>query len=208
MTLRILSVILLLMLVGCAQHPKKPVQMPTKQVQKGASLDERYNSHVKNISANQNWQAQGRLAASNGNKGGNASFVWTQKGESYQIKLFGPFGSGSVYITGHPTFVELKEANGKTTRAQTPESLLKKVAGWQVPLTGLRYWMRGIPAPSAAPNSQKIAQNGVLERLVQQGWHIDYENYQESSPLLPSKLRLQNGNIKVKMIVTEWTVLK
>ncbi len=206
MLLRILSLIFILTLTGCAQQAKQPVQAPqTKPAQKAPATtkapEKKAYTHVAPAG---NWQAEGRIAAANGNKGGNANFVWTQKGDSYQIKLFGPFAAGTVYITGHPTFVELREANGKTTRAQTPEELLKKVAGWQVPLSGLRYWLRGAPSPKIQVSAQQEDNTGRLKQLTQQGWQVNYENYQEA---LPSKLRLQNGNVKVKMIVTQWKAL-
>lgn len=206
--MRILIIAALLALAGCSQAPKKtPVTeskiTPKNEIQQ-AKLEENGQQHQKQLAARTNWQAKGRLAASHGQKGGNASFVWEQKGDSYQIKLFGPFGSGAVYIIGHPQYVELKEANGKITRAKSPELLLKKLAGWQVPLTGLRHWLLGIPAPGAIA-SQKFDNRGYLSHLSQQGWNINYENYfAEESPALPGKLNLQNGNIKVKMIVTSW----
>ncbi len=219
---------LLLLLAGCAQHPKKPADAPHvkkatpieqhegKQHPSGKNLDsgkhqpaeQKWQQHQKQLSSLNHWQAEGRLAASNGSKGGNASFVWLQKGESYQVKLFGPFGSGSVHITGHPQFVELREANGKTTRAQSPEQLLKKVSGMQIPVTGLRYWLLGLPSPQTQSSAQHLNDNGYLKHLAQQGWNVIYENYQtQNSPALPSKLRLQNGNVKLKMIVTNWTSL-
>ncbi len=210
--IKILSLILIATLAGCAQHPKKQdlpqkpkATLSQKTDQAANKTDKEKETAVKVTKAAPpgNWQARGRLAAANGNKGGNAQFVWTQKGDSYQIKLFGPFGSGSVYITGHPTFVELQEANGKKTRAQSAEQLMKKVAGWQVPVTGLRYWLRGTPSPNSKASTQQVNSAGNLKQLTQQGWHIVYENYQEGSAL-PTKLQLRNGKVKLKMIVTEW----
>lgn len=196
------------MLVGCSQAPKKPIA-PTELPKKssGASIEQEKSSweqHKQQLANVNHWQAKGRLAAVQGKKGGNASFVWEQKGDSYLIKLFGPFGSGAVYITGHPQFVELKEANGKTTRAQSPELLLKKVAGWQIPLTGLRHWLRGIPAPGETA-TERLNDRGFLSYLDQQGWKINYENYHtDQFPPLPNKLQLQNGNVKIKMVITSW----
>jgi outer membrane lipoprotein LolB len=195
-----------LLLVGCSQTPKKPAA-PLTHAQK-PQQEQIGKNHQQQLASLNHWQAEGRLAAAQGQKGGNASFVWTQKGDNYQIKLFGPFGSGAIHILGNSKYVELKEANGKITKAQSPEMLLKKIAGWQVPLSGLRYWMRGIPAPIGQSHAQTYNDKGMLMRFVQQGWTVDYEGYQDSASLpLPNKLRLQNGNVRVKMIVTSWTPL-
>lgn len=202
---RLLIAVSVLLLAGCSQTPKKPAAPIHVQKPKVAQVEK---SHQQQVSALNHWQAEGRLAAVHGQKGGNASFVWTQKGDHYQIKLFGPFGSGAIHILGNSKYVELKEANGKTTKAQSPEMLLKKIAGWQVPLSGLQYWMRGIPAPVGQSHAQTYNDQGLLMRFVQQGWTVDYEGYQDSASLsLPNKLRLQNGNVRVKMIVTSWKSL-
>ena len=196
----------MLTLAGCAQHPKQPIT-PTAPINAKQS-EQRWQHHQQQLSALDHWQAEGRMAAAHGQKGGNASFVWVQRGDAYQIKLFGPFGSGAIYINGRPQYVELRESNGKTTQAQSPEMLLKKVAGWQVPLTGLQHWMRGMPMPQAQSSQQQLDSQGQLKHLTQQGWQIEYEEYQNNSmPALPSKLRLQNGDTKLKMIVTSWKAL-
>lgn len=191
---------------GCAvppKHPPAPISKPDRKV-----TDDLWKQHQQKLSTLQNWQAEGRLAAAQGQKGGNASFVWQQRGESYQIKLFGPFGAGAVYITGRPNHVELKEANGNLTSAASPELLMHKVSGWTVPITGLRYWLRGLPTPQDQTAQQLLNQQGQLSYLQQQGWKIDYENYADNLDIpLPNKLRLHRGDIKLKMVVTSWQAL-
>jgi outer membrane lipoprotein LolB len=190
------TLLLCILLSGCAQKPRK-AELP--QV---GSTSQQLQQKPSTLTQ---WQAEGRMAASHGQKGGNASFVWQQRGDTYSIKLFGPFGSGAIYITGNGKFVELKESNGKKTTAQSPEMLLQKVVGWQVPITGLTYWLRGLPTPLVPPAKQSQDNQGRLRYLTQQGWNIEYENYQADTLVpLPSKMQLQNGNTKIKIIITSW----
>lgn len=201
--MRILIIFLFILLAGCSSSPKAPAPMPVSKPTEATTTS--WQNHQNQLARLQHWQAEGRLAVSQGSKGSNASFVWQQKGDAYLIKLFGPFGSGSVYITGSAQKVQLKEANGKITTAQSPELLLKQVAGWQVPLSGLRYWLRGLPVPDENLNAQQFNAQGQMRSLQQQGWKIDYENYlAENAVPLPSKLRLQRNDLKIKMIVTSW----
>lgn len=202
--LRILIALFLLLVAGCAQTPKKPIASPPAQ--NASQIEQSWQRHQQQLTRIDHWHATGRLAVSQGQKGNNASFVWEQKGDSYQITLFGPFGAGAVTILGSPHYVEIQERNGKTTRAQSPELLLQKIAGWQVPLTGLRYWLRGLPAPSTGSTpAHQLDNRGFLSHLEQQGWHVDYENYLvDNVPPLPRKLQLQNKDLKIKMIVTSW----
>lgn len=191
----------ILLIAGCASNPEKNSQV----VPFSPALEKQWQKNEQQLGKVQHWQAEGRLAVTQGKKGGNASFIWQQQGEFYQIKLFGPFGAKSAYIIGGPHHVELREANGKTSTAKSPEALLHKVAGWHVPLSGLRYWMRGIPLPNAKINSKQFNDQGLLASLQQQGWRIDYQDYNAASGMpLPSKLVLHNDQVKVKMIINNW----
>ncbi len=202
--MRVILVLFLLCLAGCSAPPKKPdiIAAPIVSPQQTESAWER---HQKQLMGLQHWQAEGRLAVTRGSKGGNASFVWQQDGDFYQIKLFGPFGSGSVYITGGPRSVEIREADGKLTKAASPEQLLQKVSGLYVPVTGLVYWLRGLPTSGHPSTAQRLDNQGHLLSLQQEGWQIRYEGYSSQAGVpLPSKLNLKNNEVAVKMVVTSW----
>lgn len=176
--------------------------------QSAVIANEVWQQHRQRVEKLNHWQAEGRLAATRGTKGGNASFVWQQQGNNYRIKLFGPFGAGAVYIIGNERQVEVREANGKITSALSAEEILQKIAGWYVPLSGLRFWLRGIPTPHGQVTLEKLNQNGYLSHLLQQGWQIQYQSYAEESAFpLPNKLHLQNGEVTVKMVVKSWKML-
>lgn len=197
--------ILALLLTGCQTTP--PVEDTTATLPSYGSLESAWQQHQQHVQGLNYWHATGRLGVKQGNKGGNANFVWTQRGDHFEIKLFGPFGSGAVYITGNSQHVTLKEANGKTHTAQSPEQLLQTVAGWQVPLSGLHYWLRGVPIPTDKMKKHKLGQRGVLRQLQQDGWMIQYEDYAMNQALpLPSKMQLNHRDIKVKIMVKSWKV--
>ncbi len=200
-----LITLLSLFLVGCAKIPTKTA--PITPEKNSPAAQKSLQEHETSISKLTSWQAKGRMAISHEQKGTNVSYVWQQYPGHYQIRLFGPFGSGSVYITGYPDYVELKESNGNITRAESPDELLKKATGLNLPITGLTYWLRGLSSPHQGIQSQRIDSHGNLQHLAQQGWFIGYESYRTTKTLsLPSKLQLQNQDqdVKVKMVVTDW----
>lgn len=201
--MRILPLVLLLALAGCSSTQKKS-EVPAPAPKAGAQ-EKTWRSRQAQLAAAPNWQAEGRMAATRGEKGGNASFVWQQRGEGYKIKLYGPFGSGAVHITGNSKYAEVQESSGKITKAKSPEALLHKIAGWQVPIEGLRYWLRGMPSPDNKNFIQKMDAQGQLTYLQQDGWQVRYEDYTAQGSLpLPSKLHLQNNDVRVKMIINNW----
>lgn len=193
------NIFIVVLLTGCATKAPKPDLKPTETKPDPEQLWQWHSSRLQNLRF---WQMDGRIAATKGNEGGNASFVWKQMGDDYQIKFFGPFGAGSVLVSGSPYSVSLKEADGKMHFAQNAEELMSKVAGWQVPLSGIRYWMLGIPMPEEKINTKSIDNLGHLASLNQLGWKIDYNSYhQNRTPNIPAKLKMESGPLRVKIIV-------
>ncbi|MGE3318054.1 MAG: lipoprotein insertase outer membrane protein LolB [Candidatus Berkiella sp.] len=192
-----------ILLAGCTSTSEKNQQIAASTPQ----LEQRWKVNEKQLDGVNHWQAEGKLSVAQRKKGGSASFVWQQQGEFYQIKIFGPFGAKSAYIIGGPNHVELKEANGNVSTAKSPEALLYKVVGWQVPISGLRYWLRGIPVPNTR-NGKQFNEQGLLATLKQQGWNIEYQEYNHNTfAPLPSKVVLFSDQVKVKMIVNNWKEL-
>lgn len=195
---KILSLIILASLVGCTSTPKKTSF-------ERSTTSPRWQHHLVGVSQIQQWQAQGKIAARKGNKGSSASFIWQQTGDYYKIKIFGPFGAGAVYVQGNNQYVELKEANGRLTKGTSAEHILQQIMGWAVPVSGLRYWLMGLPSPKVSVQQQQTDQMGRLKNLAQSGWRIHYDNYQPYHTLsLPQKLQLYNHDISIKMIIKSW----
>ncbi len=129
--------------------------------------------------------------------------VWQQQKRDYQVSLFGPFGVGRTTLNGTPTALTLLAA-GKEYKAQTPERLMQQVLGWQLPVTNLYFWVRGLPAPNSPASTTFDAYHHLIE-LKQQGWQIQYERYTAIQGIdLPSKLRLKSGQLQVKLVISSW----
>ena len=101
--------------------------------------------------------------------------------------------------------VVLVDADGQTFAARDADALLQQVAGWQLPVTGLRYWIRGLPAPAAAKAQARRDESGRLSQLTQSGWTIKYNRYQLVNGIsLPGKLQLLHDGISVRIVVDKW----
>lgn len=152
------------------------------------------------------WQVQGRVALRTEDEGWSASFDWQQRGENYRIRLRGPFGQGAVELRGGQHGVWLKRADQPPVFALNPEALLQQQTGWQLPVTGLVAWLRGLPGSDGDPVIQWDTQ-GRLLHIGQNGWLIDYQRYLEKGDLsLPEKLRLTRDSIQVRLIVDDWRI--
>lgn len=150
------------------------------------------------------WEISGGMAARNQNKGWNASVHWIQKGSNqYQIRLYGPIGSGSILIIKKGNIVTIRDGN-HTSSSSNPSVLLEKKTGVSLPVNHLYYWVRGLPAPGKVEGIRKDS-NNRLAILKQAGYVIEYKAYTANQELaLPTQIRLQKGNLVVKFIIRRW----
>lgn len=149
------------------------------------------------------WQISGALAARGNGKNVSASFNWLQHGaENYQIRMFGPLGSGTVII---------RRQGGTTTYQDGPKrdadssatALFRRQTGVSLPVNYLYYWVRGLPAPG---NIQGEKRNGqALYVLRQAGYTIQYLGYSDMGGVrLPNKIQIQGPNVFVKLVIRNW----
>jgi outer membrane lipoprotein LolB len=139
-----------------------------------------------------------------GNQGDTANLKWQQHQQNYSLLLYGPLGAGAVKIFGQPGYVSLETADGKKFNAATPELLLAQQTGWQLPVSDLFYWIRGLPV-KGTPSSMQFDSYHHLIHLNQAGWTIDYLRYSAVNQVdVPTKLTLENSRIKIKIIVNQW----
>ncbi|MCW5588784.1 MAG: lipoprotein insertase outer membrane protein LolB [Legionellales bacterium] len=152
------------------------------------------------------WRINGALGVvAPNNKGFNANYAWLQQNNRFTIELAGPLGANSVLLQGQPGAIYLKDNRG-TFRADSPEVLLAEQMGWHLPISNLVYWVRGIPAP-LNPGDQQFDRFGHLQTLQQDGWMIQYLAYTHVKGLdLPSRINLNNGNVRVKLIIHQWAM--
>jgi outer membrane lipoprotein LolB len=131
---------------------------------------------------------------------------WRENAGHYRLDLSGPLGQGAVRIEGDDTSVRLQTADGRDYVAQDADALVQKVTGWQFPVAGIRYWVRGVPVPGEQAVITTDA-GGRLIHLVQSGWDIRYDRFQDlEGRAWPTRLRLTADDINVRLVVDEWTL--
>ena len=151
------------------------------------------------------WTLQGRIAVQVENQSGSASLQWQQDEEEYLIRIIGPFGKGTIELNGNKQGVSLRDANDQLQHARDAETLLKNYLGWYVPISGLHYWIRGLPSPEQSIETMVLDENSRISELSQAGWQVSYGAYMKvDAPYLPRKLEMRNQGLKVKLIVRKW----
>ncbi len=152
------------------------------------------------------WTIAGRLGIQSEREGWNISFRWRQESKLYQIALSAPLGQQSAELRGDELGVTLALADGRRVAAADAEALLSRELGWRVPVRGLHYWVRGVPAPDEA-ETHALDEQGRLAWLKQSGWDISYRRYGDfSGQSLPIKIFLDNDELKVRLVIDAWTL--
>lgn len=163
-----------------------------------------WETHKATVSGLQRWQARGRIAVRTDEEGWSAGFDWKQVGMDYRIRLRGPFGQGAMELDGSEHGVWLKRAGQPAVFSNSPEVLLEQQSGWRLPVSGLDYWLRGLPDREGEASTQQDTE-GRLASLQQHGWQVDYRNYRRYGDYsLPTRLYLQRGEVHVKLLIDEW----
>lgn len=188
---RLLPILLCgLVLAACATS-RRP---PTAAVQG-------WEQRVGTLQSAATWRLDGRAAVAVGTQGWQATLNWQQRADSTEVHLSGPFGVGALVLTRSADGVSL---NGAPPSEAVVAQLQEKL-GFDLPLDHLRFWLLGVPDPSAAFELTRNDQDRAAH-LAQSDWSIDYDRYLPvAGDVLPAHLILQRAGVRVRIAVDHWT---
>ncbi len=186
---------LLVVLAGCATvPPPKPAEPPQTA----------WLRHERRLSALDTWTLSGRLAITRDNEAWNVSVYWSQRPDGYEVSVVAPLGGGGAQLRGSADGVVLQTSDDGLYLAQDPDVLMEEVLGLQVPITGLRYWVLGIPQPGVT-QEHRLDDWGRLTTLSQADWQVEFLRYRDTpSGSLPDKLFMHNAHFEVRLVISDW----
>jgi outer membrane lipoprotein LolB len=189
------------MAASCTMLPPKPITTPN------AASQLLHQAHLQDIAHIDQFRIKGRIGVQTEGKGFSGSLTWQHEQANDDIALFSPLGSQLASIKKNADNVILVDAKGNSMEAKDAETLTRNKLGWQLPLTGLADWSLGRPSDSAI-QANTWDEQGFLNKLQQDGWEIQYENYTEQNGhYLPSKISLRNEKVYLKLLIENWTII-
>ena len=196
--------LLALLLASCATRPASPV-MPAE----AGSVEQARQMQLQREAAlrkQTGWSLAGRVAIRNGDKGGSGRIDWQQQGAAYTVSLSAPVTRQSWRLSGDAHAAKLEGVEGGPREGADASQLLREATGWEIPVTALGDWVRGVSAPGLPEAAMQFDAAGRLSHLQQGGWAIDYRWPETASttPVLPQRIDAVKGEAKVKLIVDEW----
>lgn len=195
---RLPSLLLILALLsGCGSMQPRDSEPQTPRLS--------WQQQAERLSQQQDWSLVGKIGIRQQQERTSASLNWEQQQDHYQIFMTGPLGQGAVKVQGSDEGITMDVSGEGRYTADTPEALLADQLGWSLPLSNLRYWIKGLPAPGSY-YQQQLDDANRLASLTQDQWHIRYPSYHRLQHLdLPRKLILNHGtDLSVTLIIKEW----
>jgi outer membrane lipoprotein LolB len=193
---RLLWIVAVAVVAGCRTAP---LQQPT------TTASQPWDVTRSELQSRDHFGLKGRVAVAAGKDGFNASLRWTQAGTRSQVSLEGPLGAGGVQITADGDALSIVTAHGDHLDSDAARAELSSRLGFDPPLNSLRYWIQGVPDPTAPAKEKVDPQQQRLQSLQQSGWQIEYTGYMPSGGVsLPSRMTIQREGVRVRLVVDGW----
>ncbi|MDR3395034.1 MAG: lipoprotein insertase outer membrane protein LolB [Parasulfuritortus sp.] len=188
-----LLVLLLVGLAGCA------TTTALKTVDSVAGL------HVVKPAAQ--FHLSGRMSVRTPDQTFSGTVSWTRAAGEDTLLLSGPVGQGAAEIHRQDGQVALKLADGSQISDASDERLMERALGVRLPLDGLLYWLSGQPRPGVTFKAG-LDQDGRIERLDQDGWHIEYSQFRrDGEHWRPGRIFANRGDtLEFRFALDRWEV--
>jgi len=136
----------------------------------------------------------------------NIGIRWQRQAETSRILLEAPSGQGVFRIeSAAGGKYRLRLPDGRVFEDSSAEALLEKMIGWSLPISGLDYWIRGLPRPDS-DYSHRLDEGGRARSINQDQWSIGYLDYfaRQQNLQLPRRVRLESDKVTLKLIIERW----
>lgn len=157
------------------------------------------------------WRMSGSFSVRQANHGAEiANFTWWQSDRTYRISILSALDLYRVDIYRMNNIVKLWKNGTLSLTAHSPEELLEEALGWSLPISNLRYWILGMPAPQKHGTFYvKYDGFGHLKDLKQDGWTLHFDSYkrQLNAPDFPKEIILTHENLTVKIVMKQWLLM-
>ena len=193
------------LLAACTTTPVRP-PLPAVDAAAAQALQQERQARLAAIGR---WSLQGRLALTVGDRGGSGRLDWDQDGDAFRVSLGAPVTRQSWLLAGEPGRATLEGLEGGTRTGPDPEALLREATGWPIPVTSMAAWVRGLPGPEGG--ELVFGSDGRLQRLVADGWTVEYQEWLPATgpwPEMPRRLQASREGARVRLVLDRWEKLE
>lgn len=156
------------------------------------------------LQALDDWTLTGRVAVAAGAQGFSGGLRWRQAGARAEIDMRGPLGATALAIRVDGEAITVTDGSGTTLGGEEARRITREYIGAPLPLSELRYWLLGAPAPGSAFR-ETLGADARLAALEQAGWQVRYTRYGAAgAQVLPERMELTAGEVRLRLAVSGW----
>jgi len=153
------------------------------------------------------FQLDGRINVRVENEGHPGRVRWQHSPHADELWFYSPLGATVAQLRQDASGALLITSDGREYRASDLQQLAFDVLGWDLPLGGLPYWVRGLEWPGVETQQETFDPQGRLKYLSQGGWEVSYLDWAPAGVSgLPSKLDLKGERLRMRLLVEKWSV--
>jgi outer membrane lipoprotein LolB len=146
----------------------------------------------------------GRVAVAANGEGFSASLRYKQQPRRADLALDGPLGIGGLRVGVAGEGLEVANSRGQRLDGDEARAELERRLGFELPLTELRWWLLGIPAPGEASVDADTA-SGEIRGFTQGGWKVSINSRVAGLGFsLPRRLTAEREGARLKLLVEHW----
>jgi len=191
--------VVLLALAGCRTRP--PVTAVI-----GPGADAPWPEQQAALGKLDSYALNGRLAVAANGQGFSGSLRFRQQDSRSEMALDGPMGIGGMRVQLDGEELGITSSRGEKLGGNEARAELEQRLGFALPLANLRWWLLGIPAPSAPENGiAPAAQATPPVAFDQDGWHVSVNSRAPGLGFsLPQRLTIEREGARLKLLVEQW----
>ena len=164
-----------------------------------------WSTHLKQMQTLAEWQAQMIIYGQDRTEKFKLRLLWKQQGDRYQIKIKDFIGRTVAVLEGVPGQVSLKTSKGQHYQGENADQLLEELLDLPIHISGMRYWLLGVPAPESSHQLLQVSTDGLAAQIEQQGWQLKYLAYsQQSGQRLPSQAEFSIDQVRLRAEISQW----
>lgn len=180
-----LALLALTLLAACARLPEQPI--PPRDTVQNFALEGRFALKLT--------QPDGKAESAGGR------IAWTHRQGVDRVLLSSPLGIGLAEIDSSADGAVLRSSDGRSYRAEEPDSLVAELTGQPLPIRRLPGWLLGRAQAGGTLERDALARP---LRLHEAGWQIDYQYGDDNPDALPTQLQARNEQIELRLRIESW----
>ncbi|TKB45942.1 lipoprotein insertase outer membrane protein LolB [Thalassotalea mangrovi] len=153
------------------------------------------------------WRVKGKVAFIRDGERSSANIFWQHAPQDVTLNLTTFMGVNVLNLASTSNGYQL-QVDGKTYTGTELQPLLSGVAGVELPVDDLTYWIKGSKAKSQDALFFN-AETGLPARIQalrgNRMWQIDYQDFSRvEAHYMPAKLTLKHGQLTIKLAISDW----